>query len=92
MRSVYLLRFLGKYLPEKNLRVLRVRRKNNVGEKKHQEKEREKDSDEEEEEETAEIVYSTKKLKNEIPYIHTNLSFSRTGSSPAHPDTASVEA
>jgi hypothetical protein len=34
MRCVYLLRFLGKYLPEKNLRVLRVRRKNKVGEKK----------------------------------------------------------
>jgi len=27
-----------------------------------------------------------------MPYIHTNLSFSRTGSSPAHPDTADVEA
>ena len=62
MRCVYLLRFLGKYLPEKNLRVLRVRRKNKDGENKHHEKQRdeEKKKKKKKKKKTADIVYGTK--------------------------------
>jgi hypothetical protein len=68
MACFYLLRFLGKYLPKKPFRSYMLDEKQCWREKTPREREIEKERDEEEEdEETAEIVYGTKKLKNEIP-------------------------